>query len=99
MTVATPTPFQTSTMMTEKSAMEGFPSQSGPVIPNSSRKLLKSPLVGCINELKVSPTAIVLTRVGKKTIERIMCFVFMGEVSKIPKPNPKITLKPQVRNE
>jgi hypothetical protein len=83
-------------MITEKRAMLVFPSQSGPSTPIFARSALKRPREGCIRELKVRPTAMVLTRLGKNKTERMMCFVFMGEVRRTASPIPNTTLKPQV---
>jgi hypothetical protein len=49
-----------------------------------------------MRELKVSPTAMVLTRLGKNKIERMMCLVFIGEVSRTARPSPNTALRPQV---
>ena len=70
MTRAMPTPFQTSTMATDRSAMLGLDSHCGPSIPTTSSERLTSPVDGCISTANVMPTATVLTRTGKKIDER-----------------------------
>ena len=71
MTVASPTPFHTSTSATESSAYLGSTSQAGPSIPTRARLSLITPRSGCIRTVKVSPTPIVLTSTGKKTTDRM----------------------------
>ena len=50
--------------------MCGSVSHFGPSIPTTSSAWLISPLLGCISRSKVIPTATVLTRTGKKMIDR-----------------------------
>ena len=73
-TIASPTPFQTSTRATDSRAICGSVSHFGPVRPTSPIAALMRPFVGCIITLKVMPTATMLTSTGKKTIERSVPF-------------------------
>ncbi len=70
MTVASPTPFQTSTSATESRAMDGSVSHPGPVRPKAPITSLMTPLVGFISAVKVMPTPTVLTSTGKNTTDR-----------------------------
>ena len=100
MTVAMPTPFQTSMPMMEYSAMFTFPSQSGPVMPSAPSAALISPRVGCISDLNVKPTASVEIRLGKNRMDRrIWRDLSIAEERIAPKNNPSTTLNAQVRTE
>src|SRR5664280_1441268 len=96
-TVAMPTPFHTSVPITENKARCVFPSQSTAGICINSRALLISPFEGCISAENVMPTAIVLTRFGKKTTDRKIFFVMILLVRNTAIKNANITFKPQVR--
>ena len=67
MTVASPTPFQTSTRAMEKMARLGLVSQPMSAPPSS---WLISPRSGFIKTVKVSPMPTALTSTGKKMTER-----------------------------
>ena len=66
MSVASPTPLQTSTTATENSASDGSVSQPGPGCRRRARVWLMTPSNGSIRTLNVMPTPIVLTSTGKK---------------------------------
>jgi hypothetical protein len=70
MTVASPTPFHTSTRAMENNARLGLVNQPGPSMPTTASALLIRPFSGFIKTVKVSPTPMVLTNTGKKTTER-----------------------------
>ena len=90
-------PFHTSVPITEYNARSAFPSQSIPVPPKNSINLLKTPYVGFINAVNVIPTAMVLTRFGKKTINRIIFFVRIALVRKTAIKKASTTFKPDVK--
>ena len=96
MTVATPTPFHTSVMITEYSAMERSPSQLIPPIPRNPNTSLKSPFEGCISALKIIPTATVLIRLGKKMMDRTRFFVRILEVRMTANKSPMTTFSTHV---
>jgi hypothetical protein len=68
-------------------------------MPAFSRSILKSPLVGCIRDLKVIPTATVLTRLGKNTIDLTIFLLLMEEVRRTAIARANITLRPLVEME
>ena len=95
-TVASPTPFQTSTRATDSRANLGSTSQAGPLMPIAARDLLMRPADGSMRTWKVRPTPMVLTRTGKKTTERRNPLAIIGEVSSSANAMPRTTLSPQV---
>src|SRR5919106_4772435 len=96
MTVASPTPFHTSTNATDSSAYEGSVSQPGPSIPNTASVSLITPPNGSISTWKVIPMPIVLTSTGKNTTERRKPRAMICEVSSTPSSSPSTTLSPDV---
>ena len=86
-TIASPTPFQTSTRATDSRAICGSVSHFGPVMPMTSMVVLIRPLVGCIITLNVMPTATVLTSTGKNTIERIVPLSLIRDVTSTARPS------------
>jgi hypothetical protein len=95
-TVASPTPFQTSTSATDSRANLGSTSQAGPLMPMRARDLLMTPADGSMRTWKVRPTPMVLTRTGKKTTERRYPRPMIGEVSSSANSIPKTTLSTKV---
>jgi hypothetical protein len=97
MTVARPTPFQTSTTATEIRAVWASPSQSDEVMPNRLSTLLTSPVSGWSRTLNVIPTATVLTSTGKNTTERRNPRDRRRAVSRTARSMPRTTLALLVR--
>ncbi len=95
-TIASPTPFHTSTRATDSSAIWGSVSHFGPVRPTRPMVELMSPSVGCISSLNVMPTATVLTSTGKNTIERRVPLSLMRDVTRTPRAIPRTTFNPLV---
>ena len=93
-TIASPTPFQTSTRATDSRAICGSVSHFGPVKPMTSIVRLIRPLVGCIITLNVMPTATKLTSTGKNTIERIVPLSLIRDVTSIAERHPEDDLQP-----
>ncbi len=98
MTNAIPIPRQMSTSATEYSASPGSPSQSGGCdAPRNRSAVLMSPADGCMSAVKVTPTATVLTSVGKNTMLRMTPRSrIASEVRSIAKGSAMITLEPLV---
>ncbi len=94
--VASPTPFQTSTIATDSSAVFGSTSQAGPWMPMVARTWLTSPLVGFSSTWKVIPTPMVLTRTGKKLTERRKPRPISWEVRSRASSRPTMTFTPEV---
>ena len=95
-TVAMPTPFQTSTTATESSAMSGLLSHAGPSIPRIAKVRLIRPSDGCINTANVIPTATVLMSTGKKMIDRSAERMWILEVRSVASNRPRMTFEPLV---
>ena len=96
-TIASPTPFQTSTRATDSRAICGSVNHFGPVRPTSPIAALMSPFVGCIITLKVMPTATKLTSTGKNTIERTVPFrPRCRDVTSSASAIPSTTFRPEV---
>src|SRR4029453_5968769 len=92
MTVASPTPFHTSTRGMEKIARLGLVSQ-----PMSLPSIwLISPRSGFIKTVKVSPTPTALTRTGKKMTERRYPRAMIFDISSRASAMPMTTLSPEV---
>ena len=96
-TIARPTPFQTSTRATDSTAICGSVSHFRPG-DRPTRPIVEfmSPSVGCISSLNVMPTATVLTSTGKNTIDRRVPLSLMRDVTRTPSAVPRTTLSPLV---
>lgn len=96
MSVASPTPFQTSTSATEKSAHCGSVSQPGPARPIVARPWLIRPSNGSSSTLKVMPMPIVDTSTGKNTTLRRKPRPMICELSSTPRAMPSTIFRPEV---
>ena len=71
-TIASPTPFHTSTRATDSRAICGSVSHFGPLRPTTSMRRLIRPFGRVHQHLECDADRDVLTSTGKKTIERIV---------------------------
>ena len=76
--------------------MLGSVNQEGPSMPTSSSVRLMRPVEGCRMTANVIPTATVLTRTGKKMIERSRWRTRRRDVRSVARRSPMTTFNPLV---